>query len=185
MPAARGGARVWVCRSAAAAALALACTAASGAGEALLRRPGQPPAISTVWGIISYTQWPAAAPQVRLCVVGETAYAADLLAGGPVAGNRTVQAQRLQAPEGLAECDALYAGQLAPGQWAQLMAAWPAQQPLLTISEDPVACREGSMFCLQLQASNVGFELNLDAMARSGVRVNPRVFGLIRRKEAP
>jgi hypothetical protein len=39
------------------------------------------------------------------------------------------------------------------------------------------------MFCLDITPQGVSFELNLDSMARSGVRVNPRVLGLARRKE--
>ena len=38
------------------------------------------------------------------------------------------------------------------------------------------------MFCLDVRDAGVGFETNLDAVARSGVRVNPRVLQLARRK---
>ena len=58
-----------------------------------------------------------------------------------------------------------------------------AGQPLLTISEVAADCATGGMFCLDITPQGVSFELNLDSMARSGVRVNPRVLGLARRKE--
>ena len=55
-------------------------------------------------------------------------------------------------------------------------------QPLLSISERQELCQTDCMFCLDVRDAGVGFETNLDAVARSGVRVNPRVLQLARRK---
>ena len=46
-------------------------------------------------------------------------------------------------------------------------------------------CRIGCMFCLDVRAEGVGFDSHPEAVARSGVRVNPRVLQLSRRKAAP
>src|SRR2546429_7444461 len=37
----------------------------------------------TVVGILGYTRWPTESPVLRLCVVGSTEYADDLLNGAP------------------------------------------------------------------------------------------------------
>lgn len=139
----------------------------------------------TVWGILGYTRWPDSSATLQLCLVGETPYAAMLLASTSLPDGRIVQARRLplEGSASLDGCHALYAGKLPSGQWQQLMAAWPKAQALLTLSEDAKACRLGGVFCLDVSRDPVRFELSLDSMARSGVRVNPRVLSLSRNKE--
>ena len=63
---------------------------------------------------------------------------------------------------------------------SQRGAAWMANK--LSISERQELCQTDCMFCLDVRDVGVGFETNLDAVARSGVRVNPRVLQLARRK---
>ncbi|MEG3000672.1 MAG: YfiR family protein [Comamonas sp.] len=139
----------------------------------------------TVWGILGYTRWPGDPSPVQLCLAGETAHAQVLLAGAELPGGRKLQARRISPDDAqpLNACHAVYAGHLRAGQWQRLMGAWPAGQPLLTLSEVAADCATGGMFCLDITPQGVSFELNLDSMARSGVRVNPRVLGLARRKE--
>lgn len=141
--------------------------------------------VQTVWGILGYTRWPGDPVAIQLCIVGETPHAAALLEGGELPGGRKVAGRRIRSEERqlLVSCHALYAGQLRNGEWAQWMAAWPSGQPLLTLSEEALHCQSGGTFCLDTTGKVISFELNLDSMARSGVRVNPRVLGLARRKE--
>ena len=142
--------------------------------------------LHTVWGIMGYTRWPSDPQTIHLCVAGQSEHGLALLGGTELSGGRKVRGRPIQPQDrqALEGCHVLYAGKIQRGQWAQLMEGWPEGQPLLTISEDAEHCQQGGMFCLNMAASpTVGFELNLDSMARSGVRVNPRVFGLVRRKE--
>ena len=150
----------------------------------------------TVFSIIHYTRWPTALATVRLCVLGPTEYADALLKGshgkdelgkdGLVPGPRKVLARRVFADEPalLAECDALYAGAVPDDEWRTVLAR-VAGQPLLTLSERKALCVIGSMVCLDVQGHTVAFEINLDSVARSEVRINPRVLQLGRRKTAP
>lgn len=139
----------------------------------------------TVLGILGYTRWPSAPQTVRLCVVGPTEYADELLKGGALPGDRTVQVRRMRLDDAelLSQCDGVYAGVLDDAAWRQLRSRLEAQ-PLLSISERQELCLIGCMFCLDVRSSGVGFETNLDSVARSGVRVNPRVLQLARRKGA-
>lgn len=139
----------------------------------------------TVWGILGYTRWPGDPSALQLCLVGDTVFAPVLLAGTELPGGRRVLARRVghDDPHPLQGCHVLYAGRLRSGQWQRLMMAWPQGQPLLTLSEEASDCAAGGMFCLDIARHSVGYELNLDSMARSGVRVNPRVLSLARRKE--
>ena len=139
-----------------------------------------------VFGILAYTRWPHALATVRLCVLGPTEYADELLKGGKLANGRGVQVQRMRLddPHMLAECNGVYAGIVSDDDWRELLGRL-AGQPLLTISERKSLCHIGGMFCLDVLRSGVAFEVNLDSVARSGVRVNPRVLQLARRKAVP
>lgn len=54
---------------------------------------------------------------------------------------------------------------------------------LLLISEQNPECAIGSAFCLITEQNQVRFSVNLDALTRSGVRVNPDVLMLARNKK--
>ena len=56
---------------------------------------------------------------------------------------------------------------------------------MLTISERSALCRIGAMFCLNHQGEGPGFEVNLDSIARSGLRISPKVLQLARSKAVP
>lgn len=84
----------------------------------------------------------------------------------------------------LVECEGIYAGQLDEAAWRKLMEQL-AGRPLLTISERGELCRIGAMFCLRRRGEGAGFEVSLDSVARSGLRVNPKVLQLARHRTLP
>ena len=47
------------------------------------------------------------------------------------------------------------------------------------------SCTVGTMFCLRLTEAQIGFDVNLDAIARSGLRVHPNALQIARRKGPP
>lgn len=65
------------------------------------------------------------------------------------------------------------------------MRAALAGHPVLTIAEHDPSCTAGGMFCLNVDGDRVSFDINLDAVARSGVRVHPNVLNLARRPVTP
>ncbi|WP_246183871.1 YfiR family protein [Pandoraea anhela] len=143
-----------------------------------------------VLGIVSFTRWPTPPAKVRLCVVGNTDYARDLLApqpaGQPSGNAPLVDAQRLSVtePDIGSLCDALYLGAVSDTERRQLLASL-AGHPVLTISERNDSCTLGAMFCLNVDADRVTFDINLDTVARSGVRVHPNVLKLARKPGTP
>ena len=136
-----------------------------------------------VFGIVGYTRWPQEPALVRLCVLGPTEYADELLKGGRLHSGRVVQVRRMRLDDPLlpVECDGVYAGAVSDSEWRELLGRLVGR-PLLSISERKTLCSIGVMFCLDVLGSSVAFEVNLDSVARSGVRVNPRVLLLARRK---
>lgn len=138
-----------------------------------------------VLGILSYARWPVEPTQLRLCIVGPTEYTDDLVKGTTQATGRPVTVRRLLAdnPSIISECDALYIGKLTGEERTRLFASVTGR-PVLSISESDDPCTVGSLFCLRVGDEQVSFEVNLDSVARSGVRIHPSVLQLSRRKSA-
>jgi hypothetical protein len=138
-----------------------------------------------VLGILSYARWPVEPAQLRLCIVGPTEYTDDLVKGTTQATGRPVTVRRLLAgnPSIAGECDAVYIGKLTSDERSQLFASLTGR-PVLSISESDDPCTVGSLFCLRVSDEQVSFEVNLDSVARSGVRIHPSVLQLSRRKPA-
>ncbi|WP_246179523.1 YfiR family protein [Pandoraea aquatica] len=139
-----------------------------------------------VLGIISFTRWPTTPAKVRLCVAGTTDYARDLLTVQPTGSAPPVEAQRISPLEPAigSLCDVLYVGAMSDIERRQVLANL-AGHPVLTISERNDSCTIGTMFCLNVDADRVTFDINLDTVARSGVRVHPNVLKLARKPATP
>ncbi|KQP21695.1 hypothetical protein ASF43_25650 [Pseudorhodoferax sp. Leaf267] len=138
----------------------------------------------TLAGIITYTRWPTEPDPVRLCLMGSSPQADTLEQQGlPRNGHAPVSVRRPLPEAPLAsQCDALYVGTLEPSGWLALLPA-VAGQPVLTVCERSDACTAGGMVRLDSDAAagRVRFEVNLDAVARSTVRIHPLVLKLGRR----
>ena len=136
-----------------------------------------------VLGILSYARWPVEPAQLRLCIVGPTQYTDDLIKGATQATGRPVVVQRLLAghPDIANACDAVYIGQLTNDERSRLFTSLTGR-PVLSISEGGDQCTVGSLFCLRVGDEQVSFEVNLDSVARSGVRIHPSVLQLSRRR---
>lgn len=134
-----------------------------------------------VLGILSYARWPVEPQRLRLCIIGPTQYTDDLVKGSTQASGRPVTVQRLLVdyPDIAHACDAVYIGKLSRDQRDPLFASLQGH-PVLSISESGDQCTVGSLFCLRVADEQVTFEVNLDSVARSGLRIHPRVLQLSR-----
>jgi hypothetical protein len=134
-----------------------------------------------VGGIFAYTRWPAARSTIGLCITGVADHAGELDSIAPDAGRPAVQRRALPPGEGPlpAHCDALYLGDMDLSQARRLIAAAHGA-PLVTIAESDAGCRAGAMFCLLFAPGNLNFRLNIDAVSRSTVRIDPRVLRMSR-----
>ncbi|HTN13746.1 MAG TPA: YfiR family protein [Sphingomonadaceae bacterium] len=131
-----------------------------------------------VRAILEYSRWPKTSNPLQVCVVGPANMAAGIEAISLSDGRHV--AVRYLARDGFAAsagCDAYYLGELDSGT----MRRWTARahgMPIVTITERDPQCRSEAMFCLVYAPASVSFRLNVDAVARSGVRVDPRVLRL-------
>jgi hypothetical protein len=138
-----------------------------------------------VLGIISFTRWPTPPAHLHLCVTGRPDYAQGLV-DTPQAGSTPLDVEHVQVDDSTlgTTCQVVYLGDLSASERQQVSAAL-AGHPVLTIAEHDPSCTAGSMFCLNVDVERVTFDINLDAVARSGVRVHPNVLNLARRPVTP
>lgn len=133
-----------------------------------------------VRSIFEYTRWPSRSDPVRICVVGPARYAERLGSNGLLDGRRIdVRAVDSDAYAVLPACDALYLGDIGVEK-VRRWAAGARGKPVVTIAEDDPPCSGEAMFCLIHRRNTLSFQLNVDAVARSSVRIDPRVFRLSR-----
>ncbi len=148
------------------AALGNSCAEASPHAGAVVR---------TVRSLVEYTRWPQSPNPVELCVAGPASHAGQLdavrLSDGRVLNRRAVAA----SAAALAGCDVVYIGKLPLAGQRQLTAAVRGRG-VMTVAEADPDCRSEAMFCLIYPAKGLSFRLNVDAVSRSGLRVDPRVL---------
>ncbi|MCB5423880.1 YfiR family protein [Altererythrobacter sp. CC-YST694] len=129
-----------------------------------------------VRAILEYTRWPKPIDPVEVCIVG-TASMGAAIETISLSDGRQVAVRHL-ARDGFASssgCDAYYLGALDAGAMRQ----WISRAhggPVVTIAERDPQCRSEAMFCMVYGPNTVSFRLNVDAVSRSGVRVDPRVL---------
>jgi hypothetical protein len=134
-----------------------------------------------VAGIVGYTRWPRETRPIRLCTMGQGRGVDELLAVADVGAMPPVVPVRASAgvADASNDCDAIYVGTLAVGASRSLLQS-TLGRPVLMIGEGQEFCSDGGMFCVQPGAVAVSFSVNLDAIARSGLRVNPQVLRIAR-----
>ena len=125
--------------------------------------------------IVMYTRWPDDPATLRACVIGPTDHGDDLLAGKSVAsvGVSAVAVTVAAAQPGA--CDIVYIGRMSLEE-QRVVTARMRGAPVLTIAENDPACRSRAMFCLLYEAESLSFRLNIDAVASSQIRIDPRVL---------
>lgn len=149
------------------------------------RAQGEQQALSVsqvVNGIISYTRWPNELPSsdsLEICLVGEVEHADYLGYHSAMINGRRMLMQPRTAAELPATCAVVYAGIIEQAERDTLTRNLIGR-PVLVISEHSSSCDVASMICLSVAEKRAAFEINLDALARSGIRIHPSVLRLAR-----
>ena len=125
--------------------------------------------------IAQYSRWPSSPKTIRTCVVSPADHAGRLT-DAPLVDGRRLEVARLDAEQVSPQrCEIVYLGRLSMEDQRALTARLRGEA-VLTITESDPACVSRSMFCLLFQADSLSFKLNIDAVSRSQVRVDPRVL---------
>jgi hypothetical protein len=94
-------------------------------------------------------------------------------------GTRALEVASLEAEGDVLQCHVLYLGGHAVGRHESLMARVRGQGVLL-VDEGPQFNWPDGMIRLFIEQNRVRFELNLESLERSGLRVDPRLIRLAR-----
>jgi hypothetical protein len=137
--------------------------------------------VTVVAGIVAYTRWPAESASIRLCTIGQGRSVDDLMHSDELgSAQRSVSVRMASSPaEALNECDVIFLGRVNIRVSRELLQR-SVGRPVLMLGEGAEFCSDGGMFCLEPAAAPVKFQANLDAIARSGLRVNPLVLRIAR-----
>jgi hypothetical protein len=131
-----------------------------------------------VGAILEYTRWPSPRPIIRLCVIGASQHTERLddikLSNGATVELAAFVERAIPPP---ATCDAFYVGHIDAVSMRRLIES-ARGRPIVTIAEDDPVCRSGAMFCLLFTPRALSFQLSIDAVSRSTVRIDPRVLRL-------
>ncbi|ENG1802915.1 YfiR family protein [Escherichia coli] len=125
-----------------------------------------------VSGIVSYTRWPALSGPPKLCIFSSSRFSTALQENA---------ATSLPYLPVIIHTHGFYFGNESPTFQMELTEQYPSKA-LLLIAEQNTECIIGSAFCLIIHNNDVRFAVNLDALSRSGVKVNPDVLMLARKK---
>ena len=138
-------------------------------------------------GIIHYTRWPVLArePSLQLCLSEHDRDASAIVSrfadrSRPDERPVTVSFRRLSldSAESLQDCQVIYFGDV-PVQYlpiVQDVLAHLSASPILTIGQGEEFCARAGLFCLMPTPRGMRISANLDSIARSGLRVNPRLL---------
>jgi len=130
-----------------------------------------------IGGIISYVTWPdrAQATPLTLCRIGTPRLAENIAPAVP--GIPSVTVRRTTASDAIAkgDCDILFLGRMPVADRSRLI-EWVHRRAVLTLTDDDPSCLYGAMFCLAGGSARLSFAVNLDAIARGPLRVDPRVL---------
>jgi hypothetical protein len=130
-----------------------------------------------VGGIVSYARWPnGSATTARvMCIVGTPRLTDRMAPDVPGPGSVVVRYLSAEVVTTRTDCDILFLGRMPVADRRQLI-AWVRGRPVLTITDDDAACIYGAMFCLSNRAASLSFSVNLDAIGRGPLRIDPRVL---------
>jgi hypothetical protein len=129
----------------------------------------------TVKAVIDYTRWPQLHDPLVLCVVGPALHAGRLGAIRLADGRQVERRNVAPSVQALGGCHVLYIGQVPVAAQRQLVAAVRGKGVLTIAEADPGNSSE-AVISLSYQPSAPSFRLNIDAVSRSGLRIDPRVL---------
>lgn len=141
--------------------------------------PSGSPTVDAVLGIISFSHWPTMRASLVMCMVGSPEHA-DQFTGSPilVSGIRIRPRRMFLLDDRLGlDCDIVLEGRISLPDRQEINRRLEGR-PALTIGEPAPGCSEATMFCLRERAGGVSVTTNIDMVARSGLRVSPRVLML-------
>lgn len=136
-----------------------------------------------LYNIARFVDWPVTRrgqTAVNLCILGSDPFGReiDVLDGKPV-GTGVLKIRRIGRPEETGICNMLFIPQAEAARLPSLLAS-VKDRPVLTITETPGAAERGAVLNLFLEQNRIRFEINVDAVQRSGLTISSQLLKLAR-----
>lgn len=131
----------------------------------------------------TFVEWPAAAfaksdSPFTVCVVGKDPFGPILEHElGKSVGSHPVQVLRVEPPEGAAACHMAFVSRSEQSRLKQIVPAVQKGNTLIVSDTGKTRdfCSMGGMIALLMEGGKVRFELNSDAAAKAGLRIDSRL----------
>lgn len=139
-----------------------------------------------LYNIVNFVTWPPDAFEsptdpVRVCIDGADPFGPllDRSIQGTAAGQRPMQAVRVDDVDGLAKCQLIFVPGGNTERIDQAVRA-SAQHPILTVGESPDFLRRGGMIAFVIDGGRVRFDINQTAAAAHGLTLSSRLLQVAR-----
>lgn len=129
-----------------------------------------------------FTRWPSDARRepstLKVCVVGRSSVGESLedKEGERIIG-KTLEVDYVRLPGRLDDCAILYISEFDTARLPRTLAA-VAQLPVLTVSDMADFVGNGGMIGLVRDGTRLRFKVNLDAVNKAGLRLEPKLLKL-------
>ncbi len=139
-----------------------------------------------LYNIVNFVTWPpdafqSATDPVRVCIYGSDPFGPllDRSIQGTVAGQRPMQAVRVDDAESLTKCHLIF---LPSGNTDRIDQAvrTSGQLPILTVGESPDFLRRGGMIAFVIDGGRVRFDINQTAASSHGLTLSSRLLQVAR-----
>lgn len=134
---------------------------------------------------VKFAEWPPAAlpaenDTLTLCVLGENPFGESLDdLKGKSAGGKRISVRHVPPVQNAKGCHLLFISASEKGRLGPILKAIESV-PLLTVGDTEGFAQKGVMINMYLEDERVRFEVNLQAVKRSGVRLDSRLLNLAR-----
>jgi hypothetical protein len=132
-----------------------------------------------IYNFARFVEWPAAtaAGPVRIGVLGHGDLASPLeeIVRGKSVGGRAIRVIPISTAAD-AECCEILLIERSESKHEKEIAQALAGKPVLTVSDDENASREGIMIAFQLVDESVRFQINQEAAARAGLKISSQLL---------
>lgn len=139
--------------------------------------------VGFIHNIAKFVEWPAALPEggkLQLCIIGQSDMesSAAVLVGKPI-GQQTWAVRRVTMGDKLRDCQVLY---IAGSEKVDLRHILKNIQggPVLTVGDTEGYAEQGVMVNFYLEEGKLRFEVNLDSVRRSRLKIGARLLKLAR-----
>ena len=135
-----------------------------------------------------FVEWPsslfptAASPFVA-CVLGSDPFGSFLkIELGDRIGSHPTQIREIGTPQGTRGCHMIFISKSERSRLEQVLASLKTGDALIVSDVDDTGqfCRNGGMIALKMEGGKVRFDLNANAAAKSGLKINSKLQRLAR-----